>query len=299
MYLQQEQRSPLKLLWSAWRLALFSRRERPDVLHAHMMSSALVGYIASRLSDAPLVTTVHNSFDKHSGLMRLGDRVVAVSVAERSSLCKSGYDETKVDVVRNAPDHSPREAFMNNPREFTLARPCILAANGLHPRKNVSDLIEACAMLFPTFPEWHLYVAGEGPYRKQLEAEVLFYNLSRRVTFLGFVPSPRTLMTQADIFVLASSADPCSLAIGEARAAGCAIVATAVGGTPEMLDYGAAGRLVPPHQPRELAEQLASLMGHDDLRHELQRAAQHGSEVFDVEHLSEGYLRVYRKVLDA
>ena len=63
---------------------------------------------------------------------------------------------------------------------------------------------------------------------------------------MGAVPAPRVLFEQTDIFALCSYADPCSLVIGEARGAGCAIVATAVGGTPEMLEFGRAGRLVPP-----------------------------------------------------
>lgn len=290
----QEQNKPFGMLRTAWRLTRFVRQKRPDVLHAHMMSSAVVGYIASRLSSTPLVTTVHNSFDKHSRLMRLGDRVVAVSNAERESLCRNGYAKGRVDVVRNAPDRSPREQFMNDQQKIVLRQPCILAANGLHPRKGVSDLIQACALALPQCPDWHLYIAGEGPHSDQLKAEVQQHGLTERVTFLGFVRSPRPLMVQAEIFVLASYADPCSLAIGEARVAGCAIVATAVGGTPEMLENGKAGYLISPKSPAQLAERLMSLMLNDEARHSLQNAAKAGSETFDVEHMVSGYDRVYR-----
>lgn len=290
----QEQRQIFGMLRTAWRLTRFVRQRRPDVLHAHMMSSAILGYIASRLSRTPLVTTVHNSFDKHSRLMRLGDRVVAVSHAERDSLCRNGYAEESVDVVRNAPDRSPREQFMNDQQKIVLRQPCILAANGLHPRKGVSDLIQACALVLPQCPDWHVYIAGEGPHSEQLKAEVEQHGLTDRVTFLGFVRSPRPLMVQAEIFVLASYADPCSLAIGEARVAGCAIVATAVGGTPEMLENGKAGYLINPKSPVQMAENLIGLMLNDVARHNLQSAAKAGSEAFDVEHMVSGYDRVYR-----
>ena len=81
--LPQDQRRPWTLMSSAFALARLCRAARPSVLHAHMMGSAVVGYAASKLTGVPLVTTVHNSFDRHSALMRLGDRVVAVSQAEK------------------------------------------------------------------------------------------------------------------------------------------------------------------------------------------------------------------------
>ena len=242
----QRQDKPLTLVTAAARLSQFCRKERPTILHAHMMGGAVIGFAASRLVGIPLVTTVHNSFDRHSFLMRLGDRIVAVSDAERSHLIARGYGGDRVDSVWNAPAASPRDGFMHNRESFTIGRPNVMAICALHRRKGVFDIIEACRISFQEFPEWHLYIAGEGPDRQALEDQVKAEGLSGRVTFLGFVPSPKTLFEQADIFVLASYADPGSLSIGEARSAGCAIIATAVGGTPEMLEYGAAGRLSHP-----------------------------------------------------
>jgi glycosyltransferase involved in cell wall biosynthesis len=284
------------LLVAAWKLTRLARKIKPDVLHAHMMSSALIGYAASRLSGVPLVTTVHNSFDRHSVIMRLGDRVVAVSDAEREQLLRKGYKKDEVVAVMNAPNRSPREKFIVPEEPVTLVSPCILAANGLHRRKGVADLIVACQSVFAEIPDWKLYIAGEGPDREELEHQVQDAGLQDRVHFLGFRHSPRPLMEQSDIFVLASYADPCSLAIGEARSAGCAIVATAVGGTPQMLDYGAAGRLISPGQPEELAFELRRLMLDREARQDLRQSALRGSQVFDVERLLRDYEQVYRSV---
>lgn len=296
--LEQEQNKPLSLLRSAWKLAGFARRRRPDVLHAHMMSSALIGYAASKLSGVPLVTTVHNSFDPHSRLMRLGRKVVAVSRAEEASLLTQGYSEEQLVSVMNAPFNSPREEFMRETHMKdnypVIESPCIVAANGLHRRKGVFDLITACAEVFPSQPEWKLYIAGEGPDREALEALAKSLGIAQRVIFLGFVPAPGPLLKQADIFVLASYADPCSLVIGEARGAGCAIVATSVGGTPEMLEFGRAGRLVSPGSPAELATELQILITDDKARTRLRAASLQGSEIFNVQRLLEEYATVYR-----
>jgi glycosyltransferase involved in cell wall biosynthesis len=294
---RHDQRRPHTFLPAAVGLLALCRTMRPTVLHAHMMGSALIGYGASVLTGIPLVTTMHNSFDWHSSLMRLGHRVVALSNAERDRLIERGYDPSRVAVIWNAPNKSPRETFMTNGRDIELARPCIVAACALHRRKGVFDLIDAYASLLPDFPDWRLYIAGEGPDSGLLAAQAAALGLADRVTFLGFVPDPRPLYRQADIFVLASYADPGSLSIGEARGAGCAIIATAVGGTTEMLEHGAAGRLIAPGEPPQLAAALRALMLDPDARAALREAARSGSEVFDVDRLVGDYERVYQAAL--
>ena len=293
--LNHDQSKPWSLLRTALTVARFVRQTKPHVINAHMMSSALVGWFASKVSGVPLVTTVHNSFDKHSGIMKLGRRVIAVSEAERTSLLKKGYRDDQLVAIMNAPANSPREAFMDDGREIILQAPAIVAVNALHRRKGVFDLIEACTHLFHELPSWKLYIAGEGPDRELLEKQAAEAGLSDRILFLGFVAAPARLLKQADVLVLASYADPCSLVIGEARAAGCAIVATDVGGTREMLDYGRAGRLVPPGRPDTLAAVLKSLMVDGHERYELQRASLKGSRVFQVERLVQDYARVYKQ----
>lgn len=291
--LNHDQGKPLSLLRTMWTVARFARRHKPHVMNAHMMSSALVGWVASIVSGVPLVTTVHNSFDKHSSIMRLGRIVVAVSQAERESLLNKGYRGDHLVAIMNAPANSPRDAFMDDGKTVLLEGPAILAVNALHRRKGVFDLIDACSRIFPALPAWKLYIAGEGPDRQLLEQQAAAAGIADRVVFLGFVAAPAHLLKQADIVVLASYADPCSLVIGEARAAGCAIVATDVGGTREMLDYGRAGRLVPPGKPDTLATTLQSLMIDEHERRELQRASRQDADVFQVNRLVEDYARVY------
>jgi len=198
--------------------------------------------------------------------------------------------------VLNAPNNSPREAFFPADPELSLTHPCVVVICALHKRKGVFDIIDACSRVFAEFPEWRLYIAGEGPDREVLEAQATALGLAERVTFLGYVRNPKPLYRMADIFVLASYADPGALSVGEARAAGCAIIATSVGGTTEMLGHGAAGRLVPPGSPERLATELKSLMADPEARQALREAAANGSEIFNVERLVQDYEAVYQSV---
>jgi glycosyltransferase involved in cell wall biosynthesis len=278
---------------SALRLA---RRSRPDIVHAHMMSSAVLGLGASRLVGAPLVTTVHNSFDKHSALMRLGSVVVAVSEAERRLLLSRGYPGRKVVAVLNGVVDSPRESLAVGPIG-QIPRPCVITVSGLHARKGVDDLITAFAEVSPEFPDWHLNVVGVGPAGEMYEEKVRRLGLERSIHFLGFTMNPRPLMEQAEIFALASLADPCPLTVAEARAAGCAVVGTSVGGIPELLVHGRAGLVTPPSEPEAMASAFRTLMTDSDVLATWRANARRGVEYLSVRRMADDYERVYESLL--
>ena len=280
---------------SARALLKLARSFRPDVLHAHMMSSAVLGFAVSKLVGAPLVTTMHNSFERHSVLMRLGKVVVAVSEAERRLLLSRGYPSRSVVTVLNGADGSPREAIQADDIG-PLARPCVVTLSGLHQRKAVGDVIAAFAEVHPEFGDWHLNIIGWGPDRERLEAIVDDLGLNDSVHFLGSTVAPRPLLQEADIFASASLADPCPLAVAEARAAGCAIVATAVGGVPEILEHGGAGQLTPASDPPAMAAAFRALMADPDALATWRARAQRGAEYFTVQRMTADYTRVYQSL---
>lgn len=281
---------------SAGLLLAATRRFRPDVLHAHMMSSAALGFGLSKLVGAPMVGTMHNSFDRHSVLMRLSRTVVAVSEAERELLLSRGYRASKVVTVLNGAAGSPRES-LDGVYLGPLRRPSVMTLSGLHPRKAVDDVITAFEQVLPDFPEWHLNIVGGGPDRDRLGAIVTNLGLDESVHFLGSTLTPRPLLEETDVFATGTLADPCPLTIGEARAAGCAIVATEVGGIPQTLDHGRAGQLVAASDPPAMAAALRTLMADPEALASWRARARDGSEYFTVGRVAEDYQEVYESVL--
>jgi glycosyltransferase involved in cell wall biosynthesis len=281
-------RDVLPTVRALWALC---RQFRPDLIHAHMMSSALLAYPICKVRRIPLVTTMHNSFDKHSFLMRLGTVVVAVSGAERDLLLSRGYPARKVVTIVNGPVDSPREEPIADPP--ALRTPSVMTLSGLHPRKAVDDVVTAFADVAAQHPAWHLNVVGSGPQREELEAQAHHLGLDERIHFLGPSTNPRQLLEQTDIFATATLADPCPLTIMEARAAGCAIVGTEVGGIPETLDNGAAGLLVPTRDPRAMADAFERLMDSPELRSTLKQRALDGAPYYRVQRMAEDHLRLY------
>lgn len=289
---QGQETNPVALAANLAALIRLCRKFKPDVIHAHMMSSAVFGYVASKLTGAPLVTTVHNSYDRHAVLMRAGQIAVAISEADRQYLIGRGFKPDKVVVILNGPNHSPREKF-GTPVSATLATPSIATVCGLHRRKGVHDLLAAFRLLLPEFPNWHFNIIGTGPDRAKLEALAEDLGIAGSTHFIGAVEAPQPLLRQSQIFVLASHAEPFGLSVAEAREAGCAIVATAVGGIPEVLAHGEAGQLVEPGRPDQFAKILRGLMQDEDALRQWRTRAQTGSGYFTVDRVVEDYDKVY------
>ncbi|MCJ2121691.1 glycosyltransferase family 4 protein [Methylobacterium sp. J-077] len=290
--LRQRSRNPLILLRSLVHLVQIVRRDRIEVVHAHMMSGAVLGYLATRVTRARLVTTVHNSFDRHSMIMRLGDRIVTVSTAERQNMIKRGFSAARLTSIVNGPLGGARERFFQKQDSLDLPHPNVTTVCGLHARKGVDYLIEAFKLVQKETPCF-LNIVGDGPDRKRLEAVAVATGFADRIRFHGSQSDPRQILRASDIFVLASLAEPFGLVNIEARSVGCAVIATAVGGVAEALDGGLAGTLVPPGDAPAIARAIFDLLSDADKLRQGQTSALRNLERFGVERLYEEYRDVY------
>lgn len=298
IHLDQTRNRLLRLPEITLRLARIIRDYQADIVHAHMATGALAGYFATRLSAARLVTHIHNSFDKSSTVMRLGDRILAVSEAVAEHAIAQGMSADKVRVVQNGTLGSARLPETPD-AAWKLEHPSIATLCGQHPRKGVHHLIAAFERVATQRPDARLYVAGEGPMRKDYEELAKGGPAADRITFVGVLDDPRPFLASVDVFVLASLSDPCPLVIGEARHAGCAVVATNVDGIPETLDGGHAGRLTPPADPDALAAAILDVLATPESLAAARRAASKGVERFRVERVASDVEAIYFELMQS
>ncbi len=292
----QRSRAPSKLMEASGGLLTVLRQFQPDIVHAHMMTGAILVKMFSPCFKYRIVTTVHNEFQRSAILMGVGDRVIAISAASASALVRRGIPKDKIRVVHNGVLGTPRlDQLASGPRP-SLQRPAIVTVAGLNRRKGIGDLIEAFDAVSRHHPSAHMYIVGEGPQRREFEAQARRCFGHSRIHFVGFVPDPRPYYQEADIFVLASHQEPFGLVLTEARQAGCAVVATDVGGIPEALDRGEAGILVPPHRSDLLAGMLIGLMEAPAKLDRLRRRARQNLESFTVRRVSAQTVDVYREL---
>lgn len=275
-------------------LYILVRRRRPDVVHAHMMTSAVLAWPVCKALRIPLVTTVHNEFEKSSILMGLGTRVIAVSEAVGRSIVKRGIASSRVDVVLNGTVGAARlKGKDRTPRE--LPSPAIIFVGGQHPRKGVPDLLSAFEIVHRKKADARLYILGGGPFLDSYREMVKSMSCAKNVTFLGAQDNPYQWMAGADIFVLPSHSDPAPLVLSEAREAGCAIVATDVDGIPELLENGAAGILVPPHEPDRIADAILALLEKPDELARWKANSQYRLDHLHIKRVAVETLDVYEK----
>jgi glycosyltransferase involved in cell wall biosynthesis len=294
--LPQNHRKLPALLSSVSKLVGHIKRHKPDILHAHMMTGAILGRAAGTMTGIPLVTTVHNAFDSHSILMGLGDQVIGVSQAVSDQMGARGIKAKKLNTVMNGTRGVARRQGASR-APVGLQRPSITTLCGLHDRKGVKHLIDAFDLVSQRHPDAHLYIIGEGPSEKIYQAQAAELRHSDRVHFLGQLRDPEAYLRESDIFALASLQDPCPLVIPEAREAGCAIVATHVDGIPEMLKIGAAGVTVPPADGLAMGEAMCRLLDDAEALAASKAASLDGVAYFDISRVERETRAVYGRAL--
>lgn len=277
------------------RLYRVLRTFRPDVIHAHMRSGLLLVWPLAKLLRIPVVMHLHNIHDRHHRLVRLADRVIAVSESVRLTLAAEGVPRDRIRVVLNGVLGTERWA--TPPANKELQHPAIVTVGGMVHRKGIAELIDAFARIAEKNPAAHLYLVGTGPEEREFRARAEQLPVRERIHFEDYQADPRSYLRAADVFVLASRRESFGLVLLEARAEGCAIVGTKVDGIPELLDDGRAGLLTPVGDPVALAAQLHRLLEDETLRHELQQRAQQDLQRFTTASMAARMYDVYVELL--
>lgn len=273
-------------LWPR-RLEAALRERRPDVVHVHSGAWIKGAHAARRAGVPRVVFTEHGLLARepwyNRWLKRWGawycDKVVAVSEPLAVYLQRVGIPVRKLAVVPNGVD---TRRFAPGPATGALRQACGIGAAPLighvarlSPEKNQQSLLDAFALVRRHLPQAQLAIAGDGPLRADLEQRAAALGVAEQVHFVGVYRDMEQFYRDIDLFVLPSLAEGTSMSVLEAMASGCAIVASAVGGTPALLDGGTCGVLVEPTDTAALASALSDLLGAPERRRALGEAARH------------------------
>jgi len=286
-------RELLNLIKASRRYRALIREFQPDIVHAHMMTGVVLARVLKARARYALISTVHNEFQRSAVLMGLADRVIAVSNAVSHSMAQRGIPSEKLRVVKNGTLGSPRTRQAADYLSLPLQRPAITTVAGMYRRKGIAELIDAFEQTAISFPQAHLYIVGDGPDRALFETQARRTLVADQIHFEGFQPEPQRYLVSTDILVVASHREPFSLAISEAREAGCAIVASNVDGIPEALDNGQAGLLIPPADSHALAAALVELLSKPSVLQTWKQRAHQNLEWLTATRVNEETLAVY------
>lgn len=288
------------VIWKLWR---FLRQEKPEIVHTHLFGGDAWGRMAAILARVPvIVSTEHNTnFDEgwikikiKKFLSLFTKKIVAVSEAVKNySVSRDKIKEKKIVVIRNGIDLKKFTGILE--KEFSDP-PVICVVGRLEEQKGHKYLFEALNLI-KTIP-WVLWVVGDGSLKNNLERLAKDLNLRERIIFLGARKNIAEILSQIDIFAFPSLWEGLGLSVLEAAAAGKPIVASRVGGIPEIIEDEKTGILVEPKNVKSLADGLEHmLLGKVDAREMGVRAREMVKEKFSAGKMVEEYESLYKELL--
>jgi glycosyltransferase involved in cell wall biosynthesis len=295
-------------LWRLWQLYGVVRHERPQIAVSWSPHAGVYAQWLPRPHRLRRVFCVLANFslDSNTGkpirdlnryrhALAKADFVVSNSSDGLNILLDHGFRLPRTAVIRNI-TFARGSAVPGNPVEV----PRIVAVGSLKPLKAYDVLLAALARVAAQGTRFELRVAGVGPEHARLVALAAQLRLSDSVQFLGNVPDLSSLWSAAHLVVHPSRSEGLSCTITDAMAEGLPIVATAVGGTPEIIEDGRTGLLVPPGEAQPLADAIRRLLLDPVLRGRLGQASlQFIRKICDEDKIADEYEAVFKYVLEA
>ena len=279
----------------AWRFWRSLRTQKFAIVHLHFGGRS-VSLLSRAATQAKIVRHLHGRVLEPQGLApvyvsaRGTDAVVAVSQAVADRVVDGPARVIYAGLPLSHGDPPP-------PRRAT-AEIVIGTAGRLVELKGIEYLIRAVAALRREFPALRVEIAGSGPQRAKLEEEVARAGLVEQVKFLGWIDDIGSVLSRWDVFVMPSLEEGFPIAAMDAMAGGLPVVATAVGGVPELIEDEKSGWLVPPRDVEALASRLRLLLGDPDLRHSVGAAAYaRVRDHFSAAQMARGFGQLYDELL--
>lgn len=289
------------------RLAQYLRRHRISIAHAFDFYTNLALLPAARSAGVPAVIGSHRQLGDLLGSAKFTaqlfafqfcDRIVCNSYAAARVLLDHGIAKRKVVVIGNG---LPQDAFA--PAEPVLPRVRGVMRVGMiarmnTPSKNHALFLQAAARISPRLPNVEFIFVGDGPLRASLERQVSDWALGGRVCFLGDRSDVPGVLASLDLSVLPSSSESQSNSILESMAAGVPVIATDVGGNPELVGQGR-GSLVEPDDADALARAIETALLNPKWRQETcHRAREFALQNFRLDDMSRRYEELYEDLLE-
>ena len=297
------------------------KSKKIDLMHIHMWNPASCRYalMVANKYNIPTVVTEHDPFELtglkgyiKNKLIRNVKKIIAVSDANKQALSKlfpslsnrlvtihNGIDVTWFESQLLSFSEGKIKEFREKTFGVSQDYKIILTVAELHKRKGIKHLIKAMPAILEANKKVKLAIVGTGPARKDLEQLALAEGVTNDTSFLGFRKDIPHLMASSDIFVLPSEKEAFGLVLLEAGIAGLPVVASKVGGIPEIIRDGINGTLVPPKNPTKLAQAILEIFNDDFKRKSyIEEGYKHVKSKFDAKLMAKNTSSVYDEVLN-
>lgn len=286
------------------------RRESFDVLHAHMFGSNVWGTIIGRACGVPVIIAHEQTWSYEGDPLRrwidghligsLATRFVAVSNRDAERMvCLEGVPPAKVVMIPNAYVPHPASPDIELRAQLGIGErtPLLAVVAMLRRQKALSVLLDAYPQIIAAVPDTHLVIAGDGECRGELERQAERLALTHRVHFVGRRDDVDAILRSADLAVLSSDFEGTPLVAYESLVNGTPMVATNVGGLPDIIEDGVNGRLVPPRDPDALASAIIELLRDPERRDRMAAAAAGKADELTIDAAGQRFAALYESLV--
>lgn len=295
-------------------LARVVRASAIQVIHAHEFYMNVLGAAVSRLTGVPLIATIHGkNYYPDKRRRRLLYRwvgstatsVVTVSEDLKSFFCQATeVPSSRVTVVPNGIDTTVWSPVVSDPglrADCGIPLDAVVAGaiGNLYAVKRHIDLVRALPLIKAACPNIHVVILGRGDQKDVLDQEAVSLGVADRLHLVGFQENARPWLNMMDCYVMPSESEGMPLSLLEAMSAQLPVIATAVGGIPEVVTHEESGWLVPAHHPEVLAATMIHVLTHhSEARAVAARGRARIESRFSADAMARAYGALYRQGLD-
>ncbi|OLS22311.1 MAG: D-inositol 3-phosphate glycosyltransferase [Candidatus Heimdallarchaeota archaeon LC_2] len=285
------------------KIAEIVRNHHIDIMHSHYaIPHAVVSYLAKKMSGIRNVVTTHGSDTHTLGKDPSYNETLQLAIQDMNGITSvSNFLARETEQVFNLKKNSVKTIynFINTNEFYPMSEErelSIMHASNFRPVKNVPYMIQIFAELADDFPKWKLNLVGNGPDSPVCQRVARELKIKDRVNFLGARKDIPKLLSKASILASTSRIESFGLTIAEAMATETAVLASSVGGIPEICKHGESGLLFDHNSKSDAVEQLAKLMSNEQLR---QKLGKKGREVIQEKFSTDKIIKEYENIYDS
>lgn len=300
---------PLKFeydLVSVFKLIEIIKTTQVKLIHCHNSHALGLLIFTKFFINIPLVASrrvdfsiSNNVFSKYKYNSKKLNKLICISDNIRNIVDSAIKDKSKLITIRSAVDVSKAKRVGNAQNvmiEFPESEFIIGTVAALTGHKDYPTLIEAAQIVLKSHPEVKFVAVGDGKLRAELDLLLQEKQLTKSFLLLGYKPNVYDYLKRFNIFVLASKLEGLGTSVLDALSCGKAIVTTDAGGIPEMIKDRLNGLLVAKQNPQQLAQALMNLIEDGELRKRLAKNAQESAQRFDIKHLIDQHIKLYKEI---
>jgi glycosyltransferase involved in cell wall biosynthesis len=311
--------APFSIVKGFFQIYRLIKEKRFDIVHSHTSVGGLIGRVAGKLAGVPVVIWSIHGFASHEGqnrfkkyiflliekvLDKFTDHYVAVSEAlKKEGIQNRILTSNKVTVIHNGIElrnYNKNFNVIQKKKELgiEMSRTIIGTVTRFEPQKAIHDFLVAVSYVKKIYPDIKVVIAGDGPLRREIEKLINDLKLNDNITLLGWRNDVPEILAVLDIFCQSSLWEGCPMVLLEAMAVGKPIIATNVGGVKEIVEDDNTGILVPPADPKAMADAIVKLINNKEKAIEMGMSGRRRVEsFFNMDSMLAQYEKLYQDLL--